>query len=72
MHKGLTGLGSSSMATDPMFQNYSIMGREEEERSIRPSKRLFDGNQYLQESTDLQTKSKKEEKWLGALGYALQ
>jgi len=72
MARGLTGLGSSSMATDPMFQNYSVISPEEEERSIQPIKRLFDVNQYLQESTDLQAKSKKEEKWLGALGYALQ
>ena len=72
MARGLTGFGSSSMETDPLFQNYSIIRPDEEEESIQPIKRLFDVNQYLEESTNLQARLKKDEKWLGALGYALQ
>ena len=54
MAKGLTGLGSSSMATDPRFQNYSILRPEEEEKKYGKDGMAFSKNDAEGYAKDVQ------------------
>ena len=77
--RGLTGFGSGSMETDPMFQNYSVLrptpraGPSPLEQAVnQPIQRIYDPQAHLTEMMGLQTDLDKDEKWLRLIGTGLQ
>ena len=79
MARGLTGFGSGSMETDPMFQNYSVLrptpraGPSPLEQAVnQPIQRIYDPQAHLTEMMGLQTDLDKDEKWLRLIGTGLQ